>query len=58
MPTPSPDSPLPDPIHVQLVGDPWWNDWLAWVAIAISVATLVFTLITRHRDGARIKIEL
>lgn len=42
-------------IQVELL-NPWWEDLLPFVAIAISVGTLVWTMWDKYRDKARLKV--
>ncbi|MFJ3404143.1 hypothetical protein [Promicromonospora sp. NPDC090134] len=46
-----------DVIQVDVVTDIWTDALLPLVAIVISVGTLVWTMLDRRRDRARIKIE-
>jgi hypothetical protein len=45
-----------DPILVELVGQTWWQSLLPVIAILISLASVVLTLVLRFRDDARIVV--
>lgn len=45
-----------DPILVELVGQSWWQGILPVIAILISLASVVLTLVLRFRDDARISV--
>jgi hypothetical protein len=45
-----------DVIQVELVGTDWWEKALPILAILISVGTLVWTMVARYRDQARLKV--
>lgn len=45
-----------DPIHVELVGQTWWQSLLPVLAILISLASVALTLVLKFRDDARITV--
>jgi hypothetical protein len=47
---------LTDPIHVELVGQSWWQSLLPILAILISLASVALTLVLKFRDDARITV--
>lgn len=57
-PAPTPTLYVPDEIQVQLVGQTWWHDWGSWVAIGIAFASIILTMVIRHNDNARLRVEV
>ena len=49
--------PFSDVVRVELVGS-WWDNWAPLLALALSLATLGWTIWVRHRDNARLKVSV